>query len=517
MKLSNLCKKVLSFIEKDENKWEQWIEQKELCDISQSTCIQSFVELIEEAKDNDTKIMVAGDYDCDGIMATTIMVDGLKKYGLDCGFYIPNRLKEGYGLHSHIVELAYKKGYKMIITVDNGVKAFDALERADELGIQVIVTDHHTVDEFVPCELLVHPNEMEEEFSSLCGAGVAYECIRALKVDTPFHLMCACVASIGDVMKVTGQTRWIIQKGMQALNRSQDPHFFFLSNDKTLNETSIAFQIVPKLNALGRLSNIANANNAVRYFLADEGIQSFAQQIDSVNTKRKEISQSMLQNADQRCDVRNDILFVYDKNYHEGIVGLVSGSLCAKYDKPVIIATSCDGTCRCSMRAPNGFNCMDFLQDFMYFETMGGHSQAAGFSFLDENISLFEEYIKDRIQTYIWTKEDKMCLSVCSSELSLSEVKSLDLLRPFGPGFELPTFEIIEPDVKSIFDFQNGKHRKYVLDDGLTCMNFNQSIENMRSKGKMISSLEGSISISQYQQRESVNFTIEKIKYLKTL
>ncbi|MGM9912135.1 single-stranded-DNA-specific exonuclease RecJ [Floccifex sp.] len=511
--LSILSKKVLQFIEPDCSKWNQWLEHNDLEPISNSECIQNFIQIITEAKESNTKILVAGDYDCDGIMATTIMVDGLRKFGIDCGFYIPNRLKEGYGLHAHTVDLAYKKGYKIIVTVDNGIKAFDALERAEQLGITTIVTDHHTLDEFVPCDLLVHPNEMEPSFSSLCGAGVAYECIRALKVDTPFHLMCACVASIGDMMPVKDETRWIIQKGIKCLNQSHEKHFFALSKDPVLNETSIAFQIVPKLNALGRLSDVANVNNAVRYFLSDGDCTNFVCQMEQINDKRKNMSSNMTQQAIQKLDQDKDVLFVYDQNYHEGIIGLTCGQINSQFDKPCIVATSCDGICRCSMRAPLGFNCVEFLKDFPYFETMGGHKQAAGFTFVDEQIPEFEQYIEQKSQSYQWQKEEKKTLLVNSDELNLSQVKGLDVLRPFGPGFELPSFEIQSVKVKSLFDFQNGKHRKYVLENGLECMDFNQSLDHFQNKNRAISSLIGSVSISSYRKKESVNFCIDAIKY----
>lgn len=511
--LSLLSQKVLQYNEPDCSKWMQWLSHQDLYPVSQSECMLEFVSMMALAKQRQWKVLVAGDYDCDGIMATTIMVSGLKKYGLDCGFYIPDRLKEGYGLHAHTVEMAHEKGYKIILTVDNGIKAFEALQKAQELNMVTIVTDHHTIEEYVKADVLVHPDEMEEEFSSLCGAGIAFECMRALGMANAFHLMCACVASIGDMMPVIKQTRWIIQKGIQALNQSHEHHFFSLTKDETLNENSIAFQIVPKLNAIGRLSDLANVNNAVRYFLSKQQNLSFVSQIEALNNKRKEMSQQMTLDALHRCDLKDDILFVYNEHYHEGIVGLVSGQMNAQYEKPVIVSTSSNGLTRCSMRAPAGFNCVEFLRDFDGFETMGGHKQAAGFSFLNENLHSFQMYIEEKIKSYVWQKEEKNSIEVQVNELSVSEVKSLDVLRPFGPGFELPIFKINNPDIKSIFDFQNGKHRKYILDQGLQCMDFNQTKEHFINRNKPIQSLSGTISINRFRQKDTVNLTIDSIKY----
>ena len=144
-----LAQKVLSMLEKDQTKWAEWTQLKDLYPVSESDAVKGFVDIIKQAKKDQDKVIVAGDYDCDGIMATTIMVRGLRKFGIECGFYIPNRIREGYGLNVDTVRLAHQRGYKIIVTVDNGVKASKALSLAKELGMKVIVTDHHTIEEDV--------------------------------------------------------------------------------------------------------------------------------------------------------------------------------------------------------------------------------------------------------------------------------------------------------------------------------------------------------------------------------
>ncbi|MCF0107322.1 MAG: DHH family phosphoesterase [Holdemanella sp.] len=513
--LPSLVKKILTFNEPDPSKWNEWLEKKELYPTSTSETMMKFVNRIQTMKSNHEKILIAGDYDCDGIMATTIMMNGLKRYGIDCGFYIPNRLKEGYGLHESTIQMASSKGYTAIITVDNGVKANNALDFARTLGMKTIVTDHHTIDEKVHCDVLVHPDLLEDCFQYLCGAGIAYECIRALGVDTDFDLMCAAVASIGDVMIVKNQTRAIIQKGIEKLNATKQIHFFSLCNDPILNETSISFQIVPKLNAIGRLSDLANVNNVVRYFLCqdEKSIHDFALQIDGLNNKRKELSTSMVEDAMKQCHEDKDIYLICDRTYHEGILGLASGSLCAKLNKPVIIMTNNNHSYKASMRSPNGFDCMEFLSKYPNFETFGGHAQASGFSIAEESFLDFKNYIEENIHYYEWKIEPKKTISVNEMEINLESIQSLDCLRPFGMGFELPVFEIVNPKIRSIFDLKMGMHRKYTLESGLICMHFSQSEMDRQKKSVPISSIEGKTSLSYYQNRQSVNFIIDEIKY----
>ncbi len=514
-KLNSLVTKVLTYLEPDENKWEYWLSKAEIEPVSQSECIEQFVSMMSYAKENGEKVIVAGDYDCDGIMATTIMVDGLRRYGIECGFYIPDRIREGYGLNENTVRLAHQKGYGIIVTVDNGVKAHEALDKASEYGMMTVVTDHHTIEGEVDCDVLVHPTLMEPSFSTLCGAGVAYECMRALGVDTPYHLECAAIASIGDVMVVKGETRAIIQKGIESLNHSHEKHVFTLVNDRVLNEQSIAFQLVPKLNAIGRLSNLANVNNVVRFFLSEDirDINAMKSQIINVNDRRKQMSDYMLMHAEAKVNPSEKVIMVSDPGFHEGIIGLVAGSLCAKYNKPVIIFAENTEGYKASMRSPEGFDCMEFLRGFELFSAFGGHAQAAGFSLDLRDFAAFKDYVRNRALTYKWKPVVNKSILIEPDELNVTSIESLDQLRPFGAGFQLPEFEIMNPDVRNIYDIQGGKHRKYTLTGGTQCMHFNQSEDNRRQSVMAITSFTGSVSINQYQGRKEPSFIISKITY----
>ena len=514
-KMTELTKKVLNYLEPDRNKWEYWTSFQSLYPISQADCMKKFKERMISAKENQEKVIVAGDYDCDGISATTIMVSGLRNFGLTCGFYIPDRIKEGYGLNEATVSLAHKKGYSLIITVDNGVKSDQALKLAKEFGMDVIVTDHHIIEEEVQCEILVHPTCMEPCFETLCGAGIAFECMRVLGQDTEYHLQMAGLASVSDMMNVTGQTRALIQNALQIMNQSHEKHIFSLATDRQLNETSLGFQVVPKLNAIGRLSNLANVNNVVRYFLAEDeaSIYNLGQQIVQVNNIRKQMSDQMQKKALSKCNVNDEIIIIDDASFHEGIIGLVAGSLCARFQKPCIVLARNEQGYKASMRSPNGFNCVEFLNGFDKFTAFGGHANAAGFSLNLNDYSEFLKFIKKRILDYIWNQEQRKTLKIDDEELSLAAIHSLDILRPFGPGFVFPSFEIEHPKIKNVYDFQNHKHRKYTLESGLICMRFNQSNSEYETSVNSIHSFIGSVQINQYQGRKQANFVIDEIVY----
>lgn len=513
--LTTFSEKVLRYLEPDESRWSYWLEKQELQSVSEATCIHTFVDRIQNAREQNKKVIVCGDYDCDGILATTIMVDGLQKYGLEVGFYIPDRIKEGYGLNCNTVSLAHKKGYELLVTVDNGVKAHDALSFAKESGMETIVTDHHRIEEEICCDVLVHPSKMEESFSTLCGAAVAYECIRALGVDTPYHLILASIASVGDVMPVTHQTRALIQNGLQLLNTSKEKHTYILANDGVLNETSVGFQIVPKLNAIGRLSNMANVNNAVRYFLNQDEreIRRFYDQIVHVNDLRKQISTKMTECALRKCTPQDPVLLVCDPSFHEGIIGLVAGSLCSQFQKPAIVMAQNTDSYKASMRSPEGFDCMDFLSGFDDFRALGGHTQAAGFSLDLQSFPAFVKYVKEAGATFDWTPLKKNTLHIEPEDITTQSVQSLDALRPFGPGFQLPAFEISPVNIKSVYDLSNGKHQRFTLQSGLQCLCFNISAADKAKSVNSIRGFVGSPQINYYRGSKRVSFIIDQILY----
>lgn len=513
--LSPLVSQVLELLEPDPSKRSDWIGAAPFAAPPASEAMQAFKARVDQAAENQEKIFVAGDYDADGILATAIMTAGLRRLGVQTGFYIPDRIKEGYGLSPQTVEKAAEKGYSLIITVDNGVKADAALKKAAELGIDVIVTDHHQYENRPDCLILVHPNVLEEPFAYLCGAGIAYECLRVLHTDTNRELMYAAAASVGDCMQVKAQTRAIIQEGLARLNETQEPHLASLSKDRKIDESTIGFQIVPKINAAGRLSNMANVNNIVRYFLSDNprDIRQIASQLESINEQRKRMSEQTVARVSSLIKPYKPILLAADPSFHEGIVGLAAGNLSTRHLKPVIVCTLSEGGYKCSMRAPVGFDCMEFLQGFDAYAALGGHTRAAGFTILEENWEAFKTFINQAGSAYEWTLSEPPRLTINPADCTADNIESLDILRPFGEGFKCPEFVIDHPRITGVFDLSGGKHRKFTLENGLQCLHFNQTSQDMAASVLSVSQLIGTLSVSRYQGRRQPNFLIDEIVY----
>ena len=512
--LSKFIQKVLSAISPDEDLIDEILHPRDLYSVSQSECIQSFKQRIQQALDQKEKVLIAGDYDCDGIMSTTILHEGLSQLGLECGYYIPDRIQEGYGLSEKTVQMAYDKGYSLIITCDNGVKAKDALQKAQELKMSVIVTDHHILPETVECEVLVHPDLLEPCFSSLCGAGVAFECMRALNVISDEFVEYAAIASIADCMRVGGQTRSIIQKGLALMNEKGNIHFDPFITRHPINERDAAFQIAPKINAVGRLSNIANVNTFVRYMECQSAPQvaAYAQSVNQINNKRKELSNFVYGKAQVLINPMHSVLFAADEQFPEGIIGLAAGNLCSQYGKPAIVGTINPDGIKCSMRAPKGFNCVEFLADFDGFLQHGGHEQAAGMTVDPTRYEDFKAYLIEKGHHYKWQAQEETLVEIEPDEINVDNVRSLDAFRPFGQGFELPRFILRDPLIIRSFDLSQGVHRKFVFANGVEAIHFNQSQQDAHTPFEQIEALIGTVNLSSYR-REKAEFLIDEIIY----
>ena len=339
--LSSLVAKVLTKANLNDSQIQELLTHSDTLTKSNAKCVQEACKRILQAKDNHEKVFIGGDYDTDGICSTAIMKDVLDKLQIENGYYIPDRFKEGYGLSSHTVELAHAKGYSLIITVDNGVKAFDAIQKAKELGIDIIVTDHHQIDEEVPADIVVHPLYMEERFKYLSGAGVALELALNLIGENETHIALAAIALIGDVMPYWLETRIIIQKGIKLIQKGVLPSVSsLLRKDIEIDETAVAFQVVPKLNSIARMKDNSNVNTLVPFLLSNnlKSISSYSVALNKVNESRKRQSTLMVQKAEEMID-DSPILVLYDDSFEEGIAGLVAGRIANSHAKPCVILT----------------------------------------------------------------------------------------------------------------------------------------------------------------------------------
>lgn len=421
---------------------------------SQAQCVKNACARIAAAAENGEKVFVGGDYDADGICSTAIMKDVLDRLGIVNGYYIPDRFREGYGLRPETVRLAHGKGYTLIITVDNGVKAHEAIEEAHRLGIEIIVTDHHRIDEQPKADILVHPDFMEEEYQYLCGAGVALQISRTLIGDCPAHIAIAAVAHIGDVMELWKQTRAIVRQGTEYLDSGTVKAFSALNERKVpFDREVIGFQIAPKLNSVGRMNDISNVNTLVPFLLSkdDRTVLSYTMQLNHVNEMRKQLSADMVRQA-ERMMGDDPFPVICSPDFHEGICGLAAGRLARAYHRPVLIMTDTENGIKGSGRSVKGLDLYEFFQEgFPELTAFGGHSMAVGLTVQNGMLDIFRDKVHRKYEACgFCPEEESMDYIVLRRPVSLEEAEDLQRLEPFPAELAELRFAVKDPVILNI-------------------------------------------------------------------
>ncbi len=423
--------------------------------------LQPAVERIYKAKQQGEKVMVCGDYDCDGICATSIVYSLLQTLGIESGYYIPNRFKEGYGLQTSTVQAAFDKGYSLLITVDNGVSSTQALQHAKTLGMDIILSDHHNYDESqLVYDYFLHPAIFPERFEGLCGSGVALLLSLACNGFNALHVVLAGVATIGDIVPLHKYNRLVVKACVALLAKKEAISIQALANDTSpWDEQKIAYQIVPKINSAGRLADQANVNTIVKYLLSTQPtiIEDGAKQICALNDTRKQLSAQMFEKAVSLVDSQETFNVLCDPSFHEGINGIVASSIQALTQKPTMVLSLNEGLWKGSIRS-DSVDLRTYFDDCTFFVSYGGHKQAAGVSFKEVDLENVKQYIQNHQFTQVEAQLD--CLLVNESELTIQEVASLNALKPFGCGFEEMKFQVETKLLKSTA-LSGGKHMKY--------------------------------------------------------
>lgn len=418
------------------------------------------VERITEAIDNKEEICVYGDYDVDGTTSTAILTECLKQIGAKCMFHVPDRFTEGYGMNSEVIKSIADKGIKLIVTCDCGISNVEEIRLANELGMEVIVTDHHSIPEILPPALcLINPKLWEIQHPAYCvpGAVVAFYLARALfekygrtKAEEQF-LDLTALAIIADVVPFNNENRFLLIQGLKKISENKRIGLKCLCEiakaSGEIDEEFIGFQIAPRINAAGRLDS---ARKAVKLLMAEEEINAFelAQELDSLNQARKKIETEIVGKAEEliaQGHKDRNIFALYDAFWHHGVIGIAAGRLCEKYNKPIILMTiKEDGeTVVGSARSPEGVSIYDILNecDSEIF-SFGGHDAAAGLSLNIKNVPLFINQVE---KVALRHKVEPVKKIDVDMELKLSEIdeylwNSIRSLAPFGEGFERPVF-----------------------------------------------------------------------------
>ena len=385
------------------------------------------------------KVMICGDYDADGILSTTLLVRYLDKLDIENGYYIPNRLSEGYGTKLSTVIAAQKKGYDTIILLDNGVVNSEVHTYCQEEGLILIVIDHHQIPEPVICDLLIHPDVMDKHFEGLCSCGLVYSIMEPQHIDD-YDTILAGIGTIGDMMDLKHQNRAIVKEAIKFLNTKPYPTIESLLR-RPVNKwdaTTIAFQIVPVFNALGRLADMGNVNNIVKYLLTTNPIviSQFSAQLKGINEQRKNLSAQQTQMA---LDISRDsdlFQIIYHPNFHEGIVGITAGQILSNTQKPTLVLSGRE-TLKGSVRA-RGLNVYQFLKQFeeRYLLSFGGHESACALSLLESDLTSFHREVQVAIADVQIEEPVIEAIALESEHITQQAYQELEKFEPFGQGFK---------------------------------------------------------------------------------
>ena len=426
--------------------------------------METACERIINAINSKEKITVYGDYDVDGITATTVLTDFLASVGAEVDYYIPNRFSEGYGLNILAVNKIARNGAKLMITVDCGISSIGEIEFAKTQKLDVIVTDHHSCKNEIPKAVaVINPKRADSEypFSGLAGVGVAFKLVLALAKKLSLNtkdifLKYADIVAIGtiaDVVPLLDENRIIADRGIKIIQNTQNFGIKALlevagCKDKEITASLVAFSLAPRINAAGRMEK---ASLAVELFKSKsyEEASELAEHLDSLNKMRRSIEQKIFDDAQILAEnLENPLVYVLKaKGWHHGVIGIVASRLCEKFSRPCILLSDEDGKCKGSGRSIEGFNLFDALSDSEEVLTaFGGHAQAAGLSIKSEDVDAFAKRINDYAKKII---KPEMLIPVLSvdceinpAHITLEWANALKKLEPFGCDNETPVFSL---------------------------------------------------------------------------
>lgn len=446
------------------------------------------VNRILSAVENGEKICIYGDYDADGVSATALLMQYLETIGADVSFYIPSRADEGYGLNIEAVNTLADNGVELLITVDNGISAYNEVELCNSLGVDVVITDHHTVPEVIPNAVAVvnpHRPDCKSKFKELSGVGVVFKLVIAMEGDyadvdmlVEEYADIAAIGTIGDIVSLTDENRTIAKHGIRKINDSDRAGVIALLKasgcyEKELTSTDISFSVVPRINAGGRLGL---SSKSVELLLTDneDYALSIASNLSEDNAERQKIEQDILKEIDFKIRenpdlIRNPIIIIDGENWHQGVIGIIAAKIKSLFGKACIIISKEGEIARASGRSIEGFALNDAIFACSeYLEHFGGHAMAVGFSLKTENIHAFKQalFAYYDSQDTLFLPTVKIDCKLNPALLNLELVDSLSVLEPFGAGNPSPLFGLYNMQITDVKALSNGKHQRLTVTRG---------------------------------------------------
>ena len=490
------------------------------------------INRIIKAIENKEKVIIYGDYDVDGITSTTVLKKFLEERGLETGYYIPDRLDEGYGLNMNAMDYIANEKYTLMITVDCGISGIEEVDYIKKLGVDVIITDHHEPLEELPKALAVIDSKRKDNtypFNQLAGVGVVFKVIQAISnklgLDEKEYLKyldLVCVGTISDIVPLVDENRVIAKLGLMLVNVTKNIGLKTLlkaSGFTTCDENTVSFGIAPRINACGRMGN---AIEALELLLTEDSkkAEELTYRLNEYNRQRQEIEKNIFKEAMEQIEgeKQNDVIVVGHENWHHGVIGIVASKITEIYFKPSILLCFEDGIAKGSGRSVPGFDLHGSLcMCSSLLEKYGGHAMAVGLTLNQNNLKAFKNKLEEI------AKENKVNeivpviyidAQITNKDFNVDFVKQIKQLQPFGESNKVPVFIYKNLKIDSIRTLTEGKHLKLTLKDDNTIINaigFNMGhLGNEFLIGDKVDVV-GNIEINSFNGKDAVQINIKDI------
>ncbi len=479
------------------------------------------VELITRARDEEWSVAIYGDYDADGICASTVLCRALAEFGINAVVYVPER-RNGYGLNETSIDEIFEEFFpQLFITVDCGISNAREVEYIKEQGAEVIVTDHHELPEILPDCICINPKISDDyPYDNLCGAGVAFKLACALNGNGAYkYLDFTAIATVADSVPLTGENRDIVAEGLKLINRAPRKNYAnFLKKEERVSSQSLAFSVAPKINAAGRMGD---AQAAVTLFLSEDEreIYDYSVKLTAYNTERQKYCDEMYVSAKQLLKEKGAfgrVILLCGENWNAGFVGIVAARLAEEYCRPALLFTKNGNKCKGSARSIDSVNIFEALKACsQHIEEFGGHSQAAGVNVDCDKLGALEdalnEYLKANYTADAFTPSHYIN-GEFSSCVPQEFMRELSLLEPFGVGNRKPQFVLDTAGCRTR-TLKEGSPHLSIKCDGLDLIFFSGARYSKIIKSNMPKRIVFEYSVSSFKGKEQVQGYVRDIVY----
>lgn len=498
--------------------------------------MEAGVDLLLEEIKAGTKVCIYGDYDADGVTSVCILSNALRMLTDNFTYYIPSRFDEGYGLNIEAIKKIHDQGAGLIITVDCGSVSYDEVEYAKSLGMKVIVTDHHSIDDIKADCILINPKQKEcsYPFKELAGCGIAFKMVQAIQQREKLPksvvtevLDLAAVGTVGDIVTLKDENRTIVKYGLNKINSGQRRSLKILNDMislKCVTSENIAFGIAPHINAAGRLKH---ASEAVELFMSadDKTIRQKAETLVRLNSERKCLQDGAYNRCLDLISGTENIILLRMDDIHEGIAGIVAGKIKENFGRPVIILTkTADGYLKGTGRSIPSIDIYRLLKNHdELFEKFGGHRSACGLLMSEDNFDILRESLDRDINQFLaenpalFEEDINWDIEIEPEEITLELARVLEKLEPFGQGNPRPVMMLRDVRISDVKPMgSDGNHARFVAtsDKGYRseCVLFRKAHEyDELLCGEGIVNITGTISVNKWNGRENAQFIVEEI------